>query len=503
MAQLDPSIILQAGKGVTPLETPMQAMGGALQLQQLMNQNKQSNIQTQMLQQQFEDANRIRQTIAQAGSQPGDRMDNITKALQQDGSPTAMKYLENITTMGKNMAELDSSKLKNVKEHLTMVGNDIGAAKSPQEAASTIIRHAQTGGIPPAQAQELLGDLQNIGDPQSFQTWQGLQAAKLGATKELLDRITPQTKVEGPNAVTTKGGQLVGVTPIPGVAASEPAKELQDYNASLAQQGKKPVTLDDPGFLAWHNKMHPNMATVMGNAGLTPEALNMLATFGAQKGEVPKVGMGMTGTGIQTQIANKMAQLSPDLAGAGAIYKANQASLTSIQKQRDAVVNFENTALKNLSVFENLAKNLVDTGSPLLNQPIRYLAAQAAGSPGQAAANAALQTVIPEFAKINSGQMGNGALSDSARHEVANILPASATLGQILAVAKVLRQDAANRHSSLDETLADISGRMKGGQQPANKPVSSGLTNLHTNGKQTIGWDGSKWVDTQTGQEVK
>jgi hypothetical protein len=39
-------------------------------------------------------------------------------------------------------------------------------------------------------------------------------------------------------------------------------------------------------------------------------------------------------------------------------------------------------------------------------------------------------------------------------------------------------------------------------QNGAPGPVAN-LSNLHTNGKQTIGWNGSAWVDTKTGQAVQ
>lgn len=260
------------------------------------------------------------------------------------------------------------------------------------------------------------------------------------------------------------------------------------------------ITQDEyNAILRKETTVQPNMATIMmgGASSLTPETKDMLVDKYLKTGQLD-ADISARNPGLRNEILNaaaaklKASGSTPDLAGAKASYKSDQSSLSNIQKQRDQVVAFESTALKNLGVFEGLAKDLVDTGSPLLNKPIRYLAAQAAGSPGQAAANAALQTVIPEFAKINSGQMGQGALSDSSRHEIANILPESATLGQILAIGKVLRQDASNRHQSLDQQLSEIKGRISGkGAAPVAtaRPTATG-----SNGeKYILSDDGKSW----------
>lgn len=240
---------------------------------------------------------------------------------------------------------------------------------------------------------------------------------------------------------------------------------------------------DAAAMIRKETTIQPNMAAIMmgGDSGLSADTKAMLVNKYLTTGVLDS-DISARNPGLRNEILNAAAAklkengATPDLGSAKADFKANQASLTNIQKQRDQIVSFENTALKNLGVFEGLAKNMVDTSSPILNKPVRYLAAQAAGSPGQAAANAALQTVIPEFAKINSGAMGNAAVSDSTRHEIANIMRGDATLGQILAVSRVLRQDAANRHQSLDQQLSEIRGRI-GGSRGAASSTPPTITN--------------------------
>ncbi len=134
--------------------------------------------------------------------------------------------------------------------------------------------------------------------------------------------------------------------------------------------------------------------------------------------------------------------------------------MAALQKQRDAISSFENTALKNIDIFLDTAGKVVDTGSPLANTPVRAVTGKALGSPDQAAYDTARQVAINEVAKIISNPNLSGQLSDSARHEVEAFNPTNATLGQSVAVMRVLKQDMANRAQSMDQTLSEIRGRI-------------------------------------------
>ncbi len=66
--------------------------------------------------------------------------------------------------------------------------------------------------------------------------------------------------------------------------------------------------------------------------------------------------------------------------------------------------------------------------------------------------------------------MGNAAISDSARHEVDQLLSPDSSLAQIEAAAQILRRDMANRKASMAAELADIRGRMVGRLNPTQAP---------------------------------
>jgi hypothetical protein len=195
---------------------------------------------------------------------------------------------------------------------------------------------------------------------------------------------------------------------------------------------------------------------------LTPEALALTAHQYAMTGQLPPMGMGKAGAAVRTAIINEAAKVYSglDLPTQVAAYNANKASLGKMQAQRDAVGSFEETALKNLDVFLDAAKKVSDTGSPWLNKPLRTINERLLGSAEMSAFNTARRTVIPEFAKILNNPTLSGQLSDSARHEVEQVVSGDATLQQIIAAANVLKTDVRNRKTSLDDTITDIQKRI-------------------------------------------
>jgi hypothetical protein len=128
--------------------------------------------------------------------------------------------------------------------------------------------------------------------------------------------------------------------------------------------------------------------------------------------------------------------------------------------QRDALGAFEETAIKNLDVFLKAAEKIPDTGSPLLNKPMRTLTEGVLGGADLTAYNTARRTVIPEFAKILANPGLSGQLSDSARHEIEEVISGNATLKQTIAAANVLKQDTVNRRTSYDDQIASIQKRI-------------------------------------------
>ncbi len=315
----------------------------------------------------------------------------------------------------------------------------------------------------------------------------------------LITEAPKPIEVSGGASLMSPAGQVLGTAPkaetpnnLQHVPVIDPRNPNQPILASY--DDRKGVFLDQSGAVIPNARPVPTLATMGDTAGLTPEAKAMLAQQLLSTGQIPNIGSGAAGAKLRTDIVNQAASggATPDLAGAGASFKADSSSLTALQKNRDAVVAFENTAGKNLDLFLNQAKGVVDSGSPWINKPLRTVAQGGLGSADLSAFNAARQVAINEIAKVTSNPGLTGQLSDSARHEVEAFIPADATLKQIYGVAKVLKQDMANRHVSYDDQIKEIKGRLQTKPQGAGAP-KLGDTKTFPNGK-TGKWDGQGWV---------
>jgi hypothetical protein len=131
-----------------------------------------------------------------------------------------------------------------------------------------------------------------------------------------------------------------------------------------------------------------------------------------------------------------------------------------VTKTLDTLSAFEQTGLKNLKQFTDLAAKIPDTGVPWVNTPVRNLDVNAVGSANMAAVQAARAVALREIARVTNDPKLSGQLSDHAREEVENLVPANATFNQIRAVANVLQTDMANVHMSLAAQKDDIGKRI-------------------------------------------
>ncbi len=236
------------------------------------------------------------------------------------------------------------------------------------------------------------------------------------------------------------------------LAGTSPTGITADQAAQL-KQGQTRVNLEAAGQA--ETKRH-NAAM---EGSLTSEGLSMAAQQFATTGVMPSLGRS---SAIRAQIVNEAARLYPkiDLASNQAAFKANQASLDNVTKTLDTLTAFEQTGLKNLKQFTDLADKIPDTGVPWANTPVRMLTKDLVGSENMAAVEAARNVALREIARVTNDPKLSGVLSDSSRQEVANLIPQNATLRQIKAVANVLQADMANVHGSLADQRDAIKARI-------------------------------------------
>jgi hypothetical protein len=243
-------------------------------------------------------------------------------------------------------------------------------------------------------------------------------------------------------------------------------------------------------------------------AGLTDDDYRNAGEIYGRTGVMPALGRDSVTRGRIEHYKNQWAKdngFSPaDLVTMQAAYKGDIESLKKFQTQRDQIASFEQTAQKNLDLMLAAGQKLIDTHSPWLNKPLRDISRSALGSDAQAAFDAAQLIAQNEVAKVTSGGGLGGVVSDTAKREMQEAMGKNPTIGNMVAVAKVLKQDMANRHQSMDATLSDIKARIggqggggAGGQKYQRTATGSGGHKIGTND------NGATWYDVETGKRIQ
>jgi len=201
---------------------------------------------------------------------------------------------------------------------------------------------------------------------------------------------------------------------------------------------------------------------------LSDEELGTLATTVVRGGPIPTFGMGQSSdrTRFYSALARQLKTGDQDLGANRAILSGLRTSYSNMRKLYDNTTAFENTALKNSTVLEQSLSQLLETGSPWMNRPLRLWDRSVMGKNGTVAFETARRIVGPEFARLLTSATASGVLSDDSRKEVMSVLGPDPTGAQIREALRILRLDAANRKSSYQGQLRDIEEAIRGIGKP-------------------------------------
>ena len=260
--------------------------------------------------------------------------------------------------------------------------------------------------------------------------------------------------------VDTEGNVLVSAIP------STPTPRLP--NIREESDGEKTFLVarrPETGVELWRQEIDAN------SPPLTENAKIMIGEIYTITGVVPPLGLG---SGARVATFNDLAERftkkgisleegAQIIAQGGAGFKAQTASLTQLTQTLDAVTAFEATALANADILLETIQPLIDSGSPLLNRPLRAISERGLGSTELAAFRAARQVALTEISRVISNPRLVGQLSDTARTEVLRLIPEEATIAQINAVVQILKRDMENRRSALQDQIRVRQGSIGGG----------------------------------------
>jgi hypothetical protein len=194
------------------------------------------------------------------------------------------------------------------------------------------------------------------------------------------------------------------------------------------------------------------------------DALNLAADNYRKTGQLP-AGFGRSPQTSAAIIA-RAAELDKQGGGEGiaankANLKAYSDSLNKLQTNYQQTQAFENTALANMNRLQQTLKDIPDLGSRFANLPARQISAKLIGSDAMARFKTDLQTVQTEAAKVLNSSTGTGNLTDSARHELQDIIDGNAPISAMMASMGELRVDMNNRTQSYQAQIADVQNRIK------------------------------------------
>lgn len=205
---------------------------------------------------------------------------------------------------------------------------------------------------------------------------------------------------------------------------------------------------------------------VGGAEGLSPASIENAAARYNVDGTLPPMGMGKSGSEGRRAILNRAAELNMGTSGtdqriAQMDAKAAGGALNQLTKSKTMNAAFEKTANANAEIALGLSDKLPRTGMPLLNGAIQAVRA-GTGSPEATQFAAANETFVAEYAKIMSGGMGNGPVSDAARGKAEKLLTTAMTAEQYKGNVRLLQREMGNRMKGFDDEEKALRGRLGG-----------------------------------------
>jgi hypothetical protein len=309
-----------------------------------------------------------------------------------------------------------------------------------------------------------------------------LKAQELANTAAGINNTINQSRANVIQSINQPGGLDPEKGPIAGLIA--PLGELSNDEKAIIQSGLLQARLTPVGgdpiapITAAVNRVTEMRHSVF----MTHERAQ--ATIEAQQNLLTGPGLDlatkqfMAGGGLPTnmrspalisKIFNRAAEIDPkfNVAQAKAVFDANKGALDKLTSTTNMVEAFSNTAGKNGDMFVAAANHLTDTGSPLLNMPIRAAEKGLVGDTSVTSFLASRKVYASEVAKVLGSVNGTGQTTDAQQKEIDSILSPNATLGQILAATKVLQTDLHNRGDAYNQQIDSIVQQIGQAGKPA------------------------------------
>lgn len=256
--------------------------------------------------------------------------------------------------------------------------------------------------------------------------------------------------------------------------------------AMLALQGRREDRQQEQGDRRLdQNAQRISLAKQRAQSGATPTASELQDPETARifydiykvSGKTPPFAWGKAGEADRTAWMQAVKRFSKDdgqsggeVAGGQADAKAGAAALTQNTKDLAAIRPYKVMLDKNAAVAIDLARKVELTDSTLANRPIQWLRANGGSDPNLREYLAQIQIVQTEAARVLNNPRLVGQLTDSARHEMQDILKGTMPLKDTERVLQRMMKDGENRVKALEDENASLKRSASG--KPGAAPAS-------------------------------
>lgn len=213
--------------------------------------------------------------------------------------------------------------------------------------------------------------------------------------------------------------------------------------------------------------------TKVNDDALTDDAWFSIINGKARPGSLP---LGKDeGNRYREELRGKISEIARDigitpqqLATLGPENKAKFGALNAVEKDLAAIRPFDDMLNTNAKVAVDLAKKIAGdrTNSQFLNKPITWLENNAVDNPDIAEYLFQIQTVKTEGARILNNPRLVGQLTDSARHEMGQVINGNMPLGQTERVLSRMMQDGKNRVNAIEREADTLRASIRGSATP-------------------------------------
>jgi hypothetical protein len=144
--------------------------------------------------------------------------------------------------------------------------------------------------------------------------------------------------------------------------------------------------------------------------------------------------------------------------------KATAKQLAETVQRKGAIDRLQNTIDKHGAVLEGVVKEIQDTGSPLLNKPVREWKRAAAGSPELKRFEIAINAVQREYAYLTAGGAQSRAMLPVTTSEnMQKIISEDSTLAEVNAAISQMRTEAQKETEAMTQTVQDMKDSLSSG----------------------------------------